>query len=115
MSPETRGEEVCTVLITAPDAEVGERIGRALVDERLAACANLVPGVTSVFHWEGTVQRSEEALLILKTTAARFEALEARVLELHPYDVPEVLALDVRDGHAPYLAWVRGEVGGAES
>lgn len=115
MSPEPRADEVRTVLITIPDTELGERIGRVLVEERLAACASLVPGVTSVFWWEGAVQQSEEALLILKTTAACCQALEARVMELHPYDVPEVLAFEVRDGHEPYLAWVRGEVRGTES
>lgn len=106
---------VYAVLVTAPDAEVGERLGRALVEEHLAACANVVPGMVSLFWWEGEVQRSGEALLILKTTAAGLRALEARLLELHPYDVPEVLALGVQDGHEPYLAWVREEVRGKGS
>lgn len=107
--------DVCAVLVTAPDAEVGERLGRAMVEQRLAACANVVPGMVSVFWWEGAVQRSEEALLILKTTAPRLRELEARLIELHPYEVPEVLAIGVQGGHEPYLAWVREEVRGKGS
>ncbi|HET9947732.1 MAG TPA: divalent-cation tolerance protein CutA [Longimicrobiales bacterium] len=103
--------EVLAVLTTAPDEAVAERIGRALVDERLAACANVLPGVTSFFRWEGAVRRESEVLVILKTTPEALEALRIRLVELHPYEIPEVLALDVRAGHAPYLEWVREEVG----
>ncbi len=106
-APET---SVLTVLVTAPDMVQGERLARALVEERLAACANVVPRVVSLYWWEESVQRNEEALLILKTTAGRLAALESRVLELHPYEVPEVLALEVRHGHEPYLAWVCEQV-----
>jgi len=102
--------DVCTVLLTAPDAEVAERVGRALVEERLAACANIVPGVVSVFRWGGRVQREAEVIVIVKTTDQRVEDLRARVVELHPYQVPEILVLPVLVGHAPYLEWVRGEV-----
>ena len=103
--------QVVTVLTTAPDAQVAEELGRALVSERLAACANVIPGVSSIYWWEGEVHREGEALVLLKTTASRVEALEARVVELHPYDVPEVLALPVSSGHQPYLEWVVAEVG----
>jgi periplasmic divalent cation tolerance protein len=102
---------VLAVLTTVPDAAVGERLGRALVEEHLAACANIVPGVVSVYWWEGSLQRSGEALVILKTTEDRLAELEARAVQLHPYDVPEVLALPVGAGHAPYLEWVHREVG----
>ncbi len=102
--------DVCTVLTTVPDMESGERLGRALVEERLAACANVVPGVVSLYWWEGTLARSAEALVLLKTTSARLDALQSRTVDLHPYEVPEVLAFPVRTGHAPYLAWVRREV-----
>ena len=98
------------VLVTAPDAAAAEALAQALVGERLAACANLVPGVVSVFRWEGEVQRAEEVLLVLKTTADRCEALQHRVVALHPYEVPEVLVLPVEDGHEPYQAWVRAQV-----
>jgi periplasmic divalent cation tolerance protein len=101
---------VVAVLTTAPTAEVAERIGTALVEEKLAACANLVPGVSSVFRWEGKVSREAEVLVLLKTTAARLNELRRRLVELHPYEVPEMIALDVREGHPPYLEWVRREV-----
>ena len=105
-------EQVVVALTTAPSAEVAERIGRSLVEERLAACANIVGGVTSIFRWQDAVQRESEALVILKTTAGEVEALERRLAELHPYDVPELIAFPIEAGHAPYLDWVRAEVGG---
>ena len=99
------------VLSTAPDAEVAERIGTVLVEERLAACANVVEGVTSIYRWEGTVEREREVLMVFKTTSEAVGRLRTRLIELHPYEVPEVVALDVRDGHEPYLEWVRSMVG----
>lgn len=98
---------VRTALVTVPDAEVGETLARSLVEEGLAACGNLIPGLVSVYRWEGRVERSEEALLVLKTTAGRIEACMERVVELHPYDVPEFLVLPVEEGFGPYLEWVR--------
>jgi len=94
------------VLVTAPDAEHARRVARALVEERLVACANLVPGVTSVYRWEGAVQEDAEVLLVLKTRAGRLEALEARLGELHPYDVPEFVAIEPGHVGALYLAWL---------
>lgn len=99
------------VLTTAPSTAAAEQLGRALVDERLAACANIVPGVTSIFRWDGAVRRESEVLVVLKTTATVEARLRARLVELHPYDVPEVLALEPVGGHAPYADWVRAEVG----
>jgi periplasmic divalent cation tolerance protein len=108
----TRSEsaDVLLVLTTAPDGEVAERIGTSLVEERLAACANVVPSVTSIYRWEGTLQREAEVLVLLKTTTDGVEALRDRLVELHPYDVPEIIALSVKAGHLPYLAWVDAEV-----
>ena len=94
------------VLVTAPTPERAAELARALVEERLAACGNVVPGLRSLYRWEGKVQDDAEALLVLKTTRRRFPALRARVLALHPYQVPEVLALPVEAGHAPYLDWI---------
>lgn len=102
--------DVCVVLVTGPNRETLVRIGRALVDERLAACANVLPDLTSIFRWEGAVDVSAEAIAILKTTRARVEALCARVAELHPYDLPECIALDVVAGSDRYLAWVHQSV-----
>jgi periplasmic divalent cation tolerance protein len=99
-------EDVHVVLVTAPDETVASRLARALVDERLAACANLVPGVRSVYRWQGRVQEDVEVLLVLKTASARCAALAERVRDLHPYDLPEVVALPVAAGSVPYLEWV---------
>jgi periplasmic divalent cation tolerance protein len=97
------------VLMTAPDRATAEALAERVVGERLAAGASLVPGLTSIYWWEGRVQRAEEVLLLLKTQADRVPALIARAAELHPYDVPEVLALPVDAGFGPYLDWVRAE------
>lgn len=101
--------EALVVLVTTPTPERAAEIARALVEERLAACGNVVPGLRSIYRWEGKVQEDAEALLVLKTTRGRFEALRERVLSLHPYDVPEVIALPVEAGSAPYLAWLAAE------
>jgi len=95
------------VFVTTPDVVVAERIGRTVVDENLAACANILPGIRSIYRWEGAIEDTAEVLLLVKTTAARVEALRARVIELHPYEVPEFLAVDVSSAHAPYLDWMR--------
>ena len=102
---------VVAVLTTAPNAEVAERTGETLVAERLGACANVVTGVRSIFRWKGVVSHESEVLVIFKTTTENLADLNRRVVELHPYEVPEVIALDVRAGHEPYLDWVRAEVG----
>ena len=94
------------VLCTVGSAEEAERIARSLVDRRLAACVNVVPGVASFYRWKGEVARDSEWLLFMKTTAARFEALREAVVELHPYDIPEVVELPIERGHAPYLDWI---------
>ncbi len=99
------------VLVTAPSAEKAAELGRAVVSERLAACANVVPAIRSIYWWEGKVQDDAEALIVLKTTRARFEALRDRVLALHPYQVPEVVALPIEAGSEKYLEWIGGEVG----
>ena len=104
-------EAVQAVLITAPDADVGAALAGALVEEGLAACVNLVPGVRSIYRWEGAVQDDTEVLLIAKTREALLPALTARVEALHPYDVPEVIALPIAGGSAAYLAWLRAASG----
>lgn len=99
------------VLVTAPDADTAAGLARALVEERLAACGNLVPGIRSIYRWEGKICDEAEVLIVLKTTAALADALRDRVVALHPYACPEVLVLPVEAGHAAYLAWVREQVG----
>lgn len=98
------------VLVTTPSTDAALSLGRALVDERLAACVNVVPGITSIFAWEGKREEAAEALLVIKTESRRYAALEQRVLELHPYSVPEVLALTVEAGSPAYVQWVRDSV-----
>lgn len=104
--------EALLVLVTAPSAEKAAELGRALVSERLAACANVLPGIRSIYWWEGKVQDEPEALILLKTSRARFEALRDRVLALHPYQVPEVVALEIEAGSEKYLDWIGAEVAG---
>ena len=100
---------VFVVLSTFPDAETAARIARVLVDERLAACANLVPTVRSIYRWQDAIQDDAESLAIIKTTAERYIALVDRIVELHPYEVPEIIALPLAGGHPPYLAWLAGQ------
>jgi periplasmic divalent cation tolerance protein len=99
-------------LVTAPSMEVAEQLVRAAVEERLAACGNIVPGVSSIYRWEGAIERAEEVLIVFKTERAVVPKLMARVQELHPYDVPEVVVLPVAAGLAPYLEWVPANTGG---
>jgi periplasmic divalent cation tolerance protein len=104
-------DDVRIALLTAPDLEVAERLVRALVEERIIACGNIVPALISIYRWQGEVERSGEVLIIVKTTTAEVPRLLDRVPELHPYEVPEVLVLPVEAGYGPYLSWVRECVG----
>ena len=104
--------DIVVGFVTGPDREQLVRMGRTLVEERLIACLNVVDGVTSVYRWDTEVAEDAEALGILKTTAARTGAVERRIRELHPYEVPEVLFLPVGAGSEPYLNWVAEEVEG---
>ena len=103
-------QKMVVVLVTCPSRAVAAQLAHYLVSRRMAACANIVPGLTSLFWWKGKVDRSRETLLLLKTTAAGFEPLRRAVLALHPYDVPEVIALPVVAAHVPYRCWVASSV-----
>jgi len=94
------------VLSTAPNAEEAERLARCLVEEGLAACVNIVPGLVSVYRWQGEIQREAECQLLIKCRATAYHALEKRLRELHPYELPEILALEVAQGLPAYLRWV---------
>ncbi|MBK8575522.1 MAG: divalent-cation tolerance protein CutA [Elusimicrobia bacterium] len=100
---------VVVVLMTAPNARVSRRLAASLVAERLAACVNIV-GVRSLYRWQGKLEKSVEHLLLAKTTRARLPALMRRVKILHPYTVPEIVALPVRGGNASYLSWLSNSV-----
>ena len=91
---------------TCPDAEVAHRIADTLVEERLAACVSVLPGLRSVYRWQGAIERADEVLLLIKTTGERVEPLTARVASLHPYELPELVSVEVAGGLAAYLQWV---------
>ena len=102
------------VLSTASSTEEGVSIGRQLVAEHLAACVNVLPGAHSIYFWDGRVQEADEAVLVIKTEGERYAALERRILALHSYSVPGVLALPVTAGAAAYRAWLRDSVASVE-
>ena len=103
--------ELLLVLTTMPDAASAEQLARSLVEEQLIACANLVPGLLSVFRWKGEIQAENEVLLLIKTRRALLGRLGSRLTDLHPYDVPEMLALPVEAGLEAYCRWVADETG----
>ena len=101
--------DVMVILTTAPDAEVARRLADALVGEGLAACVTVLGAARSTYRWQGAVESADELPLLLKTTAARWPALRERLRALHPYEVPEMLAVRAADGWPPYLDWVRAQ------
>jgi periplasmic divalent cation tolerance protein len=96
------------VFMTVPDADTGARIGRTLVDEQLAACVNILPAVRSIYRWQGQVNDEGEALCLIKTRRALYDQLRERASALHPYEVPELLAVAPAAGNAAYLEWIEG-------
>ncbi len=95
------------IYVTCPSATVARTIGRTLVEEHLAACVNVLPGMHSIYRWEGAIEEADEAVLLIKTTSARYDAVEARARQLHPYQVPCVLAVPVERVLAGYGEWLR--------
>jgi uncharacterized protein involved in tolerance to divalent cations len=102
--------EFIVVYVTVPSSDEGERIAAALVEERLAACVNRIPGIRSTYRWRGRVERAEEELLIIKSRSDLFASLKHRVVELHSYDVPEIIALPIVEGSEPYVRWLDEEI-----
>ena len=103
------------VLSTCPGVEVAGELARALLEDGHAACVNVVPGVRSMYVWKGAVQADDEVLLVIKTTAARFPALRDTLVAKHPYELPEVVAIGIEDGHHPYLDWLADPRGRARA
>jgi periplasmic divalent cation tolerance protein len=99
----------CVVFVTAPRGKTAQQLAKKIVSARLAACVNIAPAVQSLYWWKGKIQNDREALLILKTRKPLLKKLISFVTKNHPYTVPEVIALDVRAGHAPYLSWLAAE------
>lgn len=103
--------EYVLVLTTLPLESDGEAFGRALVDDRLAACVSLLPPMASVYRWQGSVTCERERQVVIKTTRTRVAALFDRVRQLHPYEVPELIVLDIADGAGSYLRWIGENTG----
>lgn len=102
-------DPVLLCLCACPDRASAQGLARTLVEERLAACVNLLPGVESVYRWQGAVETADEVQLLIKTTPARLDALAARLRTLHPYELPELIAFEAVGGLPDYLRWVSAE------
>ena len=99
-------EPVTVVMCNVPDMDVAAAIARTLVGKRLAACVNLLPGVRSVYRWQGQIEETSEVTLLIKTAASRYDEVELEIRSIHPYEVPEIICLPLQAGLAPYLEWV---------
>lgn len=102
--------EIIIVFVTVPGLREGSRISKAILTSRLAACVNVIPGVQSIYKWKGKIVQEKEAMLVLKTTRLRYRKLEQKIKELHPYEVPEVIAIPLICGSPQYVEWVTREV-----
>ena len=100
-------DEILLALSTFPDAETARRIAEQLVTEHFVACANILPGVQSIYHWQGKVEKASETIVFFKTTESCLAAFQAKLKALHPYDVPEIVTVRISDGLPEYLQWVR--------
>ncbi|HVV93426.1 MAG TPA: divalent-cation tolerance protein CutA [Hyphomicrobiales bacterium] len=105
-------DAVVFVYTTWPDAALAEAAGRELVADKLAACVNIVPGMVSVYAWQGAIERAEEAVMIVKTRASLADAVAAAVRAVHPYDTPAIVTLPIAGGDPAYLAWILAETAG---
>jgi periplasmic divalent cation tolerance protein len=112
--PDVRLSTPLVIMTTCPDAESADRLSRRLVEGRLAACVNVLPETGSVYRWQGTIERSRETLLFIKTTRARYEAVEAFIRAGHPYELPEVIAVPIERGSPAYISWLEHMVSDAQ-
>ena len=100
----------CVVFNTCPDKETAVRVANTVVQEKLAACVNIIPGITSIYPWEGNIETGEEVLLFIKTRSALYPELENRLRELHPYELPEIINVSISSGLEAYLGWITDSV-----
>ena len=98
------------VLCTVPNRECAEQIAEALVAEQLAACVNIIPGIASVYRWKGGMEKDEELLLLIKTSQGMYESLEQRIRALHPYELPEIIAVSIQAGQKDYIKWIENSL-----
>ncbi len=105
---------ILVILVSAPSEEVAQQIGKTLVERKLAACVSILPKIHSIYSWKGALEQEEEALLLIKTTDERYDALELTVSELHPYETPEILALQSTKGLEQYCRWVEEQTAPTE-
>jgi len=103
---QTMSTDLQIVLCTVPDQATGEHIASTLVSEHLAACVNIIPGITSVYRWKGAVEQDQEALLLIKTGKDSWQLLQQRIHELHPYELPEIIAVPIQTGQTDYIQWI---------
>ncbi|MCX7945076.1 MAG: divalent-cation tolerance protein CutA [Deltaproteobacteria bacterium] len=99
-------EKGIVVFVTTPSHSVAADIAKTIVSERLAACVNIIPNIRSIFFWDNKVQDEQETLMIIKTSKDLFEPLKKRVIMTHPYSVPEIISIEIQDGHKEYLQWI---------
>ncbi len=99
-------KDYVSVFCTVPDAASAEKISESLVGKGLAACVNIIPGLNSIYKWNNEICRNSELLLVMKSRAEIFNNLKEEILKLHPYQVPEIISIEISDGHIPYLAWI---------
>ena len=102
-------EQVLLVMTNLPDLQSAKALARALAEARLAACVNILPGVQSVYRWQGQIEEAVEITLHIKTTQGRYQQVQHAILAVHPYALPEIIVIPVSAGHAPYLHWVASE------
>ena len=97
-------------LCTCPSRQEAERLGSLIIEKRVAACVNIIPGVQSVYRWQGQIEQDEECLLLIKTSKERFDTLSALIVDEHPYELPEVIGVSIEHGLSAYLRWIEDEV-----
>jgi periplasmic divalent cation tolerance protein len=102
-------DDCIVVLVTVPDHNIARKVSKAVLTARLAACVNVLPGIQSMYWWEGKIADEQEVLLLIKTTEARFESLSQTIRSAHPYEVPEIVAVPVVRGLPQYIEWIRRE------
>jgi len=103
-------DQYLIILNTCPDKESAIRVANFLVENRLAACVNIVPGLTSVYHWQGQIESGEECLLLIKSTRSAYDAVESAIRRIHPYELPEVIAVPLTTGFNGYFAWISSNI-----